>query len=291
MSRFIKHMIKFGAIALVIDLVAAETARAQYGGDFNGIGASATNGSFGQRNLGGMMNSATSNGAFGQRSMGGMMNGGMNNGSFGQRELGAMMNSSRGAGTFTGSENLGQVSALNYSVNGGVANLGYQQPAFAVNNGLARQYNPAQYADTINVAFGGIYGRNRNNPRSQLAEGQDIRSRSQIPIQTSYTVAFPLAAEDSLAVARKLAGELSRLSGSYGPVRVQVEGQTAVLRGIVATEHERDLAGQVAMLEPRVSHVQNELEVASDLIPSPPQPLDTSSPAFTASGPSATPQR
>jgi hypothetical protein len=66
-----------------------------------------------------------------------------------------MMNSSRGAGTFTGSENLGQVSALNYSVNGGVANLGYQQPTFAVNNGLARQYNPAQYADAINVAFGG----------------------------------------------------------------------------------------------------------------------------------------
>jgi len=66
---------------------------------------------------------------------------------------------------------------------------------------------------------------------------------------------------------------------------VQVEGQTAVLRGIVATEHERDLAGQVAMLEPRVSHVQNELEVASDLIPPPPQP------AFTASADSATPQR
>lgn len=245
-----KSITKFEAVVLVIQLVAALTARAQYvaggfpanGNSFDGIGASATNGSFGPRNLGGMMNSSPASG------------------SFGQRDLGGMMNSSRGAGTFTGSGEALNGFAFGSSNTGNLNGL--FQP-IGGNGQAPLQYSAAQYAEAVN-ALSDIFGRNRNrdNPRAT-------------------------SADDPSAVARRLSGELSQLNGSYGPVRVQIEGKTAVLRGTVATEHDRVRAGQLAILERTISHVQNELQVASDWTPQP-----ASSPAGTAAArPSAASQQ
>jgi hypothetical protein len=46
-------------------------------------------------------------------------------------------------------------------------------------------------------------------------------------------------------------------------VEVSIDDQTARLRGVVATEHDRLLAGHVARFEPGVLRVENELVVAS----------------------------
>jgi hypothetical protein len=251
-----KRTIKCGSIVFAICLFGLETAMAQYGGGFpvvqnewSGLSASATNGSFGPRNVGGMMNSTTTNGAFGQRSMG------------------EMMNSSRGAGTFTGSNNLamGQGSAVNNGFVGGMGGINLS-PNVVQPTAISRSFDARQYSDGINVLFS-LAGRDRNNARSQLAEGQDIRSRSQIPIHISYALGFPSPPADMSALSAKLSGELSRLSGSPSPVRVQLEGQTAILRGTVASEHQRELAAELAMLEPRVWQVRNELQVASEGAP------------------------
>jgi hypothetical protein len=43
---------------------------------------------------------------------------------------------------------------------------------------------------------------------------------------------------------------------------VLLEGRTAILRGEVATEHGRELAGQLARLEGGIDQVQNEIVVA-----------------------------
>jgi len=264
MNQIIKRIVKRGAIVFAIGLFGLQTASAQYDGgfptaqnDWNGLSASATNGSFGPRNIGGMMNSAITNGAFGQRSVGGMMN------------------SSGGAGTFTGSSNLVQGSGVNNAFVGGVGGIN-PSPNMVQPMGINRQFDARQYNDGINVLFN-MAGRNRNNTRSQLAEGQDIRSRSQIPIHISYSLGFTAPPADTAAVAMKISGELSRLSGLYRPIRVQVEGQTAVLRGTVATEHQRELASELAMLEPRVSQVRNELQVESAWTP--PQGSAASAPA------------
>jgi hypothetical protein len=245
-----KHITKFGAVVVVIELVAALPARAQYVGggfsnnanDFNGISASTTNGSFGPRNLGGMMNSSPSNGTFGQRDLGSMMNSSPSNGSFGPRDLGGMMNSSRGAGTFTGSGEATSGFAFGGSNTGNLNGL--FQPIGA-NTQAPLQYSAGQYTDAIN-ALSDVFGRNQNRDNPRV-------SSSEVPS----------------AVARRLSGELSRLSGSVGPIRVQIDGQTAVLRGMVATEHDRNRAGRLAMLEPTVSHVQNELEVSDWTLPQP----------------------
>ncbi len=47
------------------------------------------------------------------------------------------------------------------------------------------------------------------------------------------------------------------------PVEVSIDDQTATLRGVVATEHDRLLAGHVARFEPGVLRVENELVAAS----------------------------
>jgi osmotically-inducible protein OsmY len=52
------------------------------------------------------------------------------------------------------------------------------------------------------------------------------------------------------------------LSGRFGGVNVSVQGDTVTLRGSVSSENDRLLAAQMAMLEPSVSSVRNELTVA-----------------------------
>jgi len=47
------------------------------------------------------------------------------------------------------------------------------------------------------------------------------------------------------------------------PLEVTIDDQTAILRGVVATDHDRVLAGHVARFEPGVLNVKNELTVAA----------------------------
>ena len=51
------------------------------------------------------------------------------------------------------------------------------------------------------------------------------------------------------------------------PAQVVMRGRTAILRGVVATEHDRDLAERVVRLEATVDQVQNLIEVAGQETP------------------------
>ena len=279
MTPLMKHLAKLGALALAFALLVADTASAQIwsgpfpsnGNEFSGLNSTVTTGSFGERPLGAMM-------------------------------------TPRGAGTFTGSDLVNaQTFNMNAIANAGTSGFGFQPSAFVGGGGIANGFvgglanrgiytNGAmnsqvgalpyyggqygQYGNGVDVQFGGLYGanRNRNNAQNQLPEGQ-IRSRSQIPIQVTYNIGFPVPYVPATNVARKLSNELSNSPtiGAYGPVNVQVEGGTAILRGTVPTDHDRILAAQLALLEPRVSQVRNELQVAS--APTPPQSSAAGSPA------------
>ena len=48
------------------------------------------------------------------------------------------------------------------------------------------------------------------------------------------------------------------------PVKVTMEQETAILRGTVARERDRDLIARLALLEPGISNVRNELIVAPE---------------------------
>jgi hypothetical protein len=59
---------------------------------------------------------------------------------------------------------------------------------------------------------------------------------------------------------------------AMGSVAVAVEGQTAVLKGSVASVHDRQLLEKLLLLEPGVSEVRNELQVAAAMKAPPPKP-------------------
>ncbi|MHB1034225.1 MAG: BON domain-containing protein [Pirellulales bacterium] len=61
-------------------------------------------------------------------------------------------------------------------------------------------------------------------------------------------------------------------SAVAGAPQVTVVGETAVLRGVVASTHARDLAEQMVRLEPGIWNVRNELQVAGQPETPVPQP-------------------
>lgn len=70
---------------------------------------------------------------------------------------------------------------------------------------------------------------------------------------------------------------LSPAIRTAGPVEVSLAGRTATLRGAVASEHEKRLAGLMLLMEPGISQVENQLTVSpaappAELIPTPISP-------------------
>jgi hypothetical protein len=65
------------------------------------------------------------------------------------------------------------------------------------------------------------------------------------------------------------AGEVATMLGRVNqihkltPIAVAMQGDTVILRGTVATEHDRGLAEEIARMQPGVWNVHNELSVAS----------------------------
>ena len=77
----------------------------------------------------------------------------------------------------------------------------------------------------------------------------------------SSAAAPPIATGPNLRVQTRLA-RIPQLK-ERGSVKVEMEGQVAILRGEVQSQHERDLVGRVVLLEPGVADVRNELQVAA----------------------------
>jgi hypothetical protein len=63
------------------------------------------------------------------------------------------------------------------------------------------------------------------------------------------------------------------------PFEVTVAGRTAILRGAVASAHERSLAAALASLEPGIDAVQNDLVVVEERDSGPPRPAANALPA------------
>jgi hypothetical protein len=76
-------------------------------------------------------------------------------------------------------------------------------------------------------------------------------------------VGFDVAPQKTTAVAMNVVTSLgvNKAGSRFGGVRVSIDGQTAILRGLVASQNDRQLAEQITLLEPDVSSVRNELLV------------------------------
>lgn len=110
-------------------------------------------------------------------------------------------------------------------------------------------------------------GQQRQNLNQDDGFGGSGRTTARRPLRTSLNVDFEYRPVAPTAVATQLQNQLSRSRGinRLGDITVEMDGRTAVLRGEVATERDRVLAGRLALLEAGVSQVRNELQVAAAL--------------------------
>lgn len=114
--------------------------------------------------------------------------------------------------------------------------------------------------------LGGFGGLGAQQGRGQTGAGRQGQraGTGQLPIRAPIRIGFTQASISGEVVSSRFQTRLTNLPGVslMGPIEVVMDGQTAVLRGTVASENDRDLIARLAVLEPGISEVRNELTVA-----------------------------
>jgi osmotically-inducible protein OsmY len=113
----------------------------------------------------------------------------------------------------------------------------------------------------------GLQGLNAGNTGRNLTQGNQQQNNRQTGNRAQYTtqMAFTGAPSQSASTLqiRESVGESLR-SVAVGTSQVTVDGSTVILQGTVASAEDRKLAERMAMLEPGVKNVRNELVVKSE---------------------------
>ncbi len=229
-----------GCCVLAVTL-ATDRAFAQRGGN-SARGGSTSSGLFGSRTLGGNLQPG------GNSLFGGTRGGGIN-GSATTQEL--------QAGTLTGSErflNANRDATRNFvGVDAAevrsVGTVGASGTSQGLGNALNQFRQFGQFRQQLN---------NFNNFNN--AFGQNART----PVRIGLTLGFEPPASVGAPVSGQVEQRLTRLPGVnlVGSPQVTLEGRTAVVRGTVATERDREMVSRLLLLEPGISAVRNELTVA-----------------------------
>ena len=109
--------------------------------------------------------------------------------------------------------------------------------------------------------IGGMGGFGRNMFGQQQQTGQTgnkvIRTRAKL----GFTPRMAAVASVSASYGRVIKRVLERGDYGKGTVNISMDGQVAVLKGTVDSDHARDVAERLALLEPGISEVRNELTV------------------------------
>ncbi len=133
------------------------------------------------------------------------------------------------------------------------------------------QFVGADSADATNFfsqlqgGFGGNSLQNLAGRRQDFQNNNQGGGRSRSPLPPRLTLGFNYSGPGELRVSTQLTRLVSKLPnlGIMEPVTVSMIGDTAVLQGRVATAHDREVIAQVALLEPGVGSVQNDLQVGT----------------------------
>jgi osmotically-inducible protein OsmY len=137
----------------------------------------------------------------------------------------------------------------------------------------------------------GQRGQNPNNPNQQAGRGGmgGRMNQQQAQYRVSRSVGFNYALPATAELRTQLGTRLQRLPGvsALGPIDVTLQERTIVLRGSVATAHDRDLAERLALLEAGVDQVQNELTIAPPAMTAPPLAAPASTSAARPAGSAA----
>jgi hypothetical protein len=245
----------------------AASAQAQLGGTGNTGGTSS--GLFGSRSVGqsGSLQPSQSS-LFG--GTGGTSNSTVRGaGGTGANQLFQTENQSMAQRSINAGRNLSQsfVGADTGEVRGvGTVGVGTGATGLLGGRGLQNQFGQNQFRqfDLLRQQFQNFNNLNQQNTRTQV----------RIALTLGFTPTAPATATPVAALAER---RLPRLPGVslVGTPQVLMEGRTAVVRGVAASERDRELVSRLLLLEPGISSVQNEMTVAQansgpDSIPSPP---------------------
>lgn len=238
-----------------------------------------SSGAFGQRTLGG--NLSPSNSGFGGQGSSGSFNGQSLGGGSG---FGSGSGSGFGSGNsgLSGSSDVGQISGNERFIRGArqgqfvggdsgdTAFVGAQSGAAnGANRGLSQMGGlggASQYGRGGTGGLGGMFGsqmgRNQFGMNNLNQMGQNgKRKQLRVPVRLGFEMPVTTASQNQ--VTTQFAARLPKFPGIQltGPVDVSMEGKTVVLKGSVASERDRDLAERLALLEPGIASVRNELQV------------------------------
>lgn len=145
------------------------------------------------------------------------------------------------AGRFVGNNQAGQQQIVGQNRNGQM-NRGNRNGG----NNRGQQNNNQNF---MQQQMGGNPAQQQRQVRPQLRLGFEYHPPAAAKLDTTLSTRF-----------EKLTERLNT-RGKFGDVRVTAEGQVVTLRGQVASENDRRVAGIMARMEPGVSSVQNELTV------------------------------
>ncbi len=160
-------------------------------------------------------------------------------------------------GRFTGgSQSIGQTTAGAAAATSGVFGQGGNN-AFGAGGFGAQSLSP--FGRSMGFGMGAGFG----NRQSMNRQGTSANKKN--VLRTHMRLGFKPNSLGSSAISKRSTGVISRAlvreSYARGPINVQVEGRVAVLTGTVQSEHGRDIAARLALLEPGISEVRNELIV------------------------------
>jgi anaerobic glycerol-3-phosphate dehydrogenase len=115
--------------------------------------------------------------------------------------------------------------------------------------------------------FGGVGGLGNFGQMGRMFGGamNTRNARTRQNLRTSVELGFNAPpAQPPTVVGARVQQRIARISRiqEMGSVTIEMDGQTAVLRGQVATEQDRDLVARMLLLEPGISDVRNELTFA-----------------------------
>jgi hypothetical protein len=252
------------AVAIVF-ACAASSAFAQRGGTGGGMGGMSGG-------MGGMSGMSSGLGGMGGMSgmsggMGGMsgMSGGMGGGMGGMGGGMGMSGMSGGMGGFgsSGMGGMGQ-SGMGMNQQGNQGFIGRDtQDMTSIFNQLGRNSN--QFMQQLNRSMGGGNRGNRNTSQEQNAV---------LPVRVRLDVAFERVPIAPTVVATNVRGRLEQVLTRRKITAPEVEmvGETAVLRGVAASESQRLVIERLVLLEPGVMSVDNQMTVAPPAPPTPPVP-------------------
>ena len=111
--------------------------------------------------------------------------------------------------------------------------------------------------------YGSQYNRANQQSNSNYGQSGYGQSRNQVQLPPVRRVDIEYTKKSAADISSALSQRLQNTAGlhSLSPLEASFQGDTLILKGVVATDHDRDLAERLAHLEPGVEQIQNDLVV------------------------------